>query len=124
LEALFKGGQGSTSGCCAIEEEEEEETNMQVSDASSAIDDASLEEVGRLPTLVNSETSLCAGFYAVWSVSEDCGVFSISTNMSEKWSSRCTLHFLEEYGKHPCLWNPENQEYKNKQPGMPLCRKL
>jgi hypothetical protein len=23
LEALFKGGQGSTSGCCAIEEEED-----------------------------------------------------------------------------------------------------
>jgi hypothetical protein len=25
LEALFKGGQGSTSGCCFIEKEEEEE---------------------------------------------------------------------------------------------------
>jgi hypothetical protein len=50
---------------------------MQVSDASSAIDDASMEEVGRLPTLVNRETSLGAGFYAVWSVPEDCGVFSI-----------------------------------------------
>jgi hypothetical protein len=35
--------------------------------------------------------------------------------MSEKWSSRCTLHFVEEYGKHPCLWDPENQEYKNEQ---------
>jgi hypothetical protein len=57
---------------------------MQVSGVSSAIDDASLEEVGRLPTLVNSETSLGADFYAVWSVSEDCGLFSIWTNMSEK----------------------------------------
>jgi hypothetical protein len=35
--------------------------------------------------------------------------------MSEKWTSRCTLHFVEEYGKKPCLWNPENEEYKNKQ---------
>jgi hypothetical protein len=25
------------------------------------------------------------------------------------------LHFVEEYGKQPCLWDPENQEYKNKQ---------
>jgi hypothetical protein len=25
------------------------------------------------------------------------------------------LRFVEEYGKHPCLWDPENQEYKNKQ---------
>jgi hypothetical protein len=50
---------------------------MQVSNASSAIDDASLEEVGRLPTLVNSETSLGTSFCAVWSVSEDCGVFSL-----------------------------------------------
>jgi hypothetical protein len=61
---------------------------MQVCDASSAIDDASLEEAGRLPTLVNSEMSLGAGFCAVWSVSEDCGVFSFQTNMSEKWSSQ------------------------------------
>jgi hypothetical protein len=49
---------------------------MQVSDASSAIDDTSLEEVGRLPTLVNSETSLGTSFYAVWSVSKYCGEFS------------------------------------------------
>jgi hypothetical protein len=52
---------------------------MQVSDASSAIDDASLEEVGRLRILVNSETSLGTIFYPVWSMSEDCGVFFIST---------------------------------------------
>jgi hypothetical protein len=50
---------------------------MQVSNASSAINNASLEEAGRLPTLVNSETSLGTSFYAVWSVSEDYGVFSI-----------------------------------------------
>jgi hypothetical protein len=50
---------------------------MQVSDASPAIDDASLEEVGRHPTLVNSEMSLGTSFCAVWFVSEDCGVFSI-----------------------------------------------
>jgi hypothetical protein len=25
------------------------------------------------------------------------------------------LHFVQEYGKHPWLWDPENKEYKNKQ---------
>jgi hypothetical protein len=79
------------------------------------VSEASLEELSRFRTLVNSETSLDAGFYAVCSVSEDYGVFSTWTNMSEKWSIRCTMHFVEEYGKHPCLWDPENQEYKNKQ---------
>lgn len=32
-----------------------------------------------------------------------------------KWGSATTLKFVEEYGKHRCLWDTEDQDYRNKE---------